>query len=364
MEAEILNKKIEMYNEFRYKYWTVDKLQNITLQEYTNLNKNSFTYFVETWSKNIGSIKGINSFIFGIYERQNKEKRDDVRQYVYRDKYAWDKQFGDNEQEVFENVKYWVNEVIKNAQNSNFSVIEDIPLYSMFKWKIAFLYQNEKDLTVVPIYTYNALRWFLQSIGVYKNGMTMAEMYLAIKFHKNFSSLEEVFEFGVNTWEDYVHFDIEEERNNIKYNISDENKKRNATSSLELIEYEIKAHKIQRRNPHHQLEQSFRKYLEEQLIAKNIKQDDSYIDFQFTLNDKKYICELKPSDNQKDILYAIQSAIGQIIKYSFEKDFDYKVIVFQGKPKKENSRFLEYLKSEYNIYYLYEESEGTFKGNI
>lgn len=359
-----IQEKLNMYDEFRNKYWTAEKLQNITLEDYTNLTKDSFTYDVETWSRPLGSIKGISSFIFGIYERQNTEEKEDIRQYVYRDKYAWDKQFGDNEQEVFENVKHWVNEVIRNAKNGNFTAIEDIPLYSMYKWKIAFLYQNEKDLTVVPIYTYDALRWFLQSVGLYQNGMTMSEMYLAIKNYEKFKSLKEVFEFGVNAWDDYVHFDIEEEKNAIRYSNLNSNKKRNATSSLELIEYEMKAHKIQRRNPHHQLEQSFRKYLEKQLTAKNIKQDDSYIDFQFTLNGKKYICELKPSDDQKDILYAIQSAIGQIIKYSFEKDFDFKVIVFQGKPKKENSRFLEYLKSDYNIYYLYEESEGIFNGNI
>ena len=176
MELNVLNEKIKMYDEFKYKYWTAVKLQNITLEEYTNLNKTSFTYDVETWSRCLGSIKGISSFIFGIYERQNKEKREDVRQYIYRDKYAWDKQFGDNEKEVFENVKHWVNEIIKNAQNSNFTAIDDIPLYSMYKWKIAFLYQNEKDLTVVPIYTYDALRWFLQSIGIYKNGMKIRKI--------------------------------------------------------------------------------------------------------------------------------------------------------------------------------------------
>ncbi len=39
--------------------------------------------------------------------------------------------------------------------------------------------------------------------------------------------------------------------------------KRNATSSIELIEYEMRAHKIQRSNPQNKLEQSFSKYLEE-----------------------------------------------------------------------------------------------------
>lgn len=356
--------KLNIYNEFRNNFWTVEKVKNITLEDYTNLDKTSFTYDIETRSRLLGSIKGISSFIFGIYERQNTEKKEDIKQYVYRDKYAWDKQFGDNEQEVFRNVKHWVNKVIENAQSGNFAAIDEIPLYSMYKWKIAFLYQNEKDLTVVPIFTYNALRWFLQSIGIYKKNMTMSEMYLAIKNRENFTSLGEVFQFGVNVWDDYVHFDIEEEKNTIKYSHMNSNKKRNATSSLALIEYEMKVHKIQRRNPHNQLEKSFKKFLEENIMVQNIVQDEGYIDFQFQYDNKSYICELKPSDNQNEIKYALQIAIGQILRYSYDKNFDFRIIVFQNKPNRENTKFLEYLKNKHDIYYLYEEANGIFKGNI
>lgn len=106
----------------------------------------------------------------------------------------------------------------------------------------------------------------------------------------------------------------------------------------------MRTHKIQRRNSHNKLEQSFRKYLEDVKKAQNIIQDDNYIDFQFEFNNQKYICELKPSDNQKDIMYAVQSATGQILRYSFDKAFDFNVIVFQGKPNKENLQFLDFLK--------------------
>ena len=126
----------------------------------------------------------------------------------------------------------------------------------------------------------------------------------------------------------------------------------------------MRAHKILRRNPHNKMEKSFRKYLEDVKKAQNIVQDENYIDFQFDFNNQKYICELKPSDSQKDIKYAVQSAAGQILRYSFDKTFDYKIIIFQGKPDKENLQFLEYLRNEHNIFYLYEESEGIFRGNI
>lgn len=363
MTKEIDDKK-QMYMAFRNN-WTVDTLKNITLNEYTNLYRNSFTYDVETGTRYLGSIKGISSFIFGIYERQDKQKKKDIRQFVYRDKYAWDKQFGYNEQEVFTNVKHWVNEIIKISQSGNYAALEEIPIQSMYKWKIAFLYQNLDDVTITPVFTSDALKWYLQTKGIYKKGMKMSEMYKAIKDYEKISSLDDAFNIANIIWDDYKNFDIKYEQNAIKHNkdLSPE-QKRNATSSIEAIEYDIKAHKILRHNPHNKLEKSFRTFLESKNNVNDIMQDKAYIDFQFIYNNKKYICELKPSDDQKDIMYAIQSATGQIIRYAMNTNHDYKVIVFQGKPDNENEKYLEYLKNEHKIYYLYEDEEGVFQGNI
>lgn len=365
MDSKNMQEKLNMFDEFRDKYWTANSIKNISLEDYTNLNGTSFTYDVETWSRPLGSIKGRSSFIFGIYHRQDLSSKQNNRQYVYGPKYAWDKKFGRNEQEAFENVRNAVNDVIINAQKSNFSAIDKNPLDSMFKWKLAFLYQNKEDVSITPVFTYAALRWYVKSIGKYKNGMTMSELYLTIKDYEKFSDIAETIELSANLWDDYTNFNLTAEKNSIKYSRKlSENQKSNATSSLELIEYEMRAHKILRRNPHNKMEKSFRKYLEDVKKAQNIVQDENYIDFQFDFNNQKYICELKPSDNQKDIKYAVQSATGQILRYSFDKTFDYKIIVFQGKPDKENLQFLEYLRNEHNIFYLYEESEGIFRGNI
>lgn len=365
MTSKIMQEKLTMYDEFRNKYWPVSNVANISLDEYTNLKGDSFTYDVETWTRKLGSIKGRSSFIFGIYERQDLSKKQNIRQYMYGKKYAWDKKFGSNEQEAFEKVREAVNNVIINVQNGNLGAIDDNPLDSMFKWKLAFLYQNEKDVSITPVYTYSVLKWFVNGIGKYRKDMQMSELYLAIKNNEKFSDISQSIEFAVNLWEEYTDFNLSVEKNLIKYNKNlSKEQKRNATSSIELIEYEMRTHKIQRRNSHNKLEQSFRKYLEDVKKAQNIIQDDNYIDFQFEFNNQKYICELKPSDNQKDIMYAVQSATGQILRYSFDKAFDFNVIVFQGKPNKENLQFLDFLKKEHNIFYLYEDSYGIYKGNI
>ena len=61
-----------------------------------------------------------------------------------------------------------------------------------------------------------------------------------------------------------------------------ENKRRNATSCIELVEYEMKVH-VQRRNLHNQLEKSFNNFLKNKVNAQKIVQDDNYIDFHFEL---------------------------------------------------------------------------------
>ena len=53
----------------------------------------------------LGSIKGGSSFKFGVYRRQDKEKKESNRQYMYQDDFAWYKKYGNNKQEAFEKIK-------------------------------------------------------------------------------------------------------------------------------------------------------------------------------------------------------------------------------------------------------------------
>jgi hypothetical protein len=45
--------------------------------------------------------------------------------------------------------------------------VEDIDLPPLYKWKIAFHYQNLKDVSIVPIFTKEALIEFLTISGDY-----------------------------------------------------------------------------------------------------------------------------------------------------------------------------------------------------
>ncbi|MCD8024440.1 MAG: hypothetical protein LUE64_02785, partial [Candidatus Gastranaerophilales bacterium] len=271
-----MNSKLQLFEQFLHD-WSINRMQTINLEEYTNTNKTSFTYSIENGMRDLGSIKGVNSFIFGIYKRKedNKEPRVSHKQYVYEDDYAWYKKYGDNKEAVFNVVKNNVNQVIDYAQKSDLAAIEQIDLPSIFKWKLAFHYQNKNDISIIPVFTRDPLQMYAQSVGIYKNNMTMADLYLAIKNEEKYVNLENAISLAEIIWDEFQNFSTPYEKVRIEHGNLTTSQKTNATSSLDYIEYEIKAYKIIRKNPHNHLEQSFYSFLNN-IKAQNIRQDKTY----------------------------------------------------------------------------------------
>lgn len=357
----------ELYDDFLLA-WPIETVKNITIDKYTNLKRDSFTYDIESQMRELGSIKGGSSFKFGIYERENKTKNNNNRGRIYTDDYAWYAKYGNTKKEAFEKVKYYINEVIKYAQNSDLQAIDEkIDLGEVYKWKIAFHYQNQENISIVPVFTYNALKIYLENRGIDTHNKNMPDLYKAISQLCTISNIEKAISLSCEIWDEYIKsstFNPVEEKENIKTNSKlSKSEKTNATSDLDYIEYMVKAYTAIHKNKHKPLENSFEKFLKS-INIEEFKKDKTYIDFQFTLGKEQYICELKPSETQNEIKYAIRDAIGQILGYSYDKEFDYKIIIFQKKPNAENEEFLDYLKNNHNIYYLYEKSEGNFLGNI
>jgi vacuolar-type H+-ATPase subunit C/Vma6 len=65
----------ELLDEFLNR-WTIENVQNLTLPEYVGLgNKDTFCQWVETKTRMLGSIKGMTSIKFGIYQRKDLTKK-------------------------------------------------------------------------------------------------------------------------------------------------------------------------------------------------------------------------------------------------------------------------------------------------
>ena len=64
----------KLYKEFQERF-PLEKLRELTLEEYTNLDRdNSFCYWLETKTESLGSIWGGSSYKFGIYRSAGEIK--------------------------------------------------------------------------------------------------------------------------------------------------------------------------------------------------------------------------------------------------------------------------------------------------
>lgn len=163
---------IEVVNERRKKLladflatFPIDTLQDMTLEQYTNLKKeDSFCYWLESRTYELGSIWGGSSYKFGIYEYQNKPNAADPR-ITSNEQYAWYTKYGKtNAQEAFNVVKDAIVKIASNANNGNFEAIDSITEFGeAYKWKIAYLYSNNK---LIPIYKKDMLIALAKHFGM------------------------------------------------------------------------------------------------------------------------------------------------------------------------------------------------------
>jgi hypothetical protein len=127
----------------------LEHLPEMTLEQYTDLKRdNSFCYWVESRTDTLGSIWGGSSFKFGIYEYQNVPSEDN-NTVTHDDKYAWYRKYQKpSAAEAFEVVHDTIIKIANLARSGQFEEIDKIQnvFGDVYKWKIAFLYSNEKLL--------------------------------------------------------------------------------------------------------------------------------------------------------------------------------------------------------------------------
>ncbi len=159
-------KKRQLNQEFLNAF-PLDNLNNMTLEQYTNLKRDdSFCYWIENKTRILGSIKGGSSFKFGIYRYNKKPKN--TNNSSNDSNYAWNKNLGNTSDEAFKKVKDAVVKIANYGKEGNIDAIQNLKssdiIWDVVKWKIAFLYSDEK---IIPYYSIERLK-----IIANKKGMT------------------------------------------------------------------------------------------------------------------------------------------------------------------------------------------------
>ncbi len=136
--------------------WPLDRIETMTLPEYVSTHdKTTFTYWLETRTQSLANIKGSPSPKFGIYKRNSDPK--DRSGMIHGDEYSWWEKFGATEQEAFEKIRNEIIKVIKAARDGDVKSIDKVELAPIYKWKIAFMYQDQNAPCIINIFAKDKL---------------------------------------------------------------------------------------------------------------------------------------------------------------------------------------------------------------
>lgn len=187
----------QLLKDFRVE-WPYERIQNLTLEEYTNLNKNSLCYWLESKVNDVGSIWGGSSFKFGIYEKDQKDKMYNSGGRLSDTEYAWYSKYGKTREDAFEKVKSLLLQVLHATRNSTFNMIDQIDLGDTIKWKLAYIFSDNQ---ILNIFSKSKLIEICNRLGlaIEKNDTFFA---LQNKILKTKPANQDFFAFGDRFWRD------------------------------------------------------------------------------------------------------------------------------------------------------------------
>ncbi|MCX7550280.1 EVE domain-containing protein [Xanthomarina sp. F2636L] len=180
--------------------WLVEKLEQMTIEEYTNLDReDSFCYWLEHVSRDLGSIVGGSSYKFGIYKMAETSKTEKASNRTNNGEYAWHTKYGNTQEVAFNNIKAIIIKIAKASQANNLELIDTIDLGHAYKWKIAFMYGDFNCLNAFKI---DALRVIATNLGIDYTNKTPVS-----KFHNQIIKTKpvgvEYFTWSHGLWKQY-----------------------------------------------------------------------------------------------------------------------------------------------------------------
>ncbi|WP_281189368.1 McrB family protein [Vibrio diabolicus] len=184
--------KQQLWDDFLQR-WPRENLPELTLEEYVSVNDtDTFTYWLETGTGHLGSIKGNTSAKFGIYKRKSEGV---VQSGIgHGEVYSWRTRYGHDEESVFQYVKETLVTIANAAYQGDLEKIDQIDFAPLVKWKLAFLYQNQDKPALVNTFSQPMLEVLTGNV----QGMSFPKMYKQLIEEKGEQNL---LEFGDICWE-------------------------------------------------------------------------------------------------------------------------------------------------------------------
>lgn len=339
----------ELLDEFLDR-WTITNINELTLKEYVGIgNKDTFCQWVETKTRMLGSIKGMTSIKFGIYERNDSLKT--PKFYKNDDKYSWLKDYGDSREEAFGNIKKDIIKIINLSEIGRFDLIDEISIPDIFKWKVAFLYSNER---LIPFYKRDVLFEIAKHFGMLTSSKTkISEIQNLMMINKpsNFN----VYEFMRHLDKKFNKVEKENEPE-IKDYLKSENRRtkrrptdsRSTTKQIRTISRSYVAEQ-----KHNKIQEALVKLLSDKYGKDNVILEENYVDIKLIQPNWISFYEVKSASYASE---CIKEALGQILLYSLN-DSDKKpkkhIVVGQYPATDNDTKYIDFLKQNLKLEFDY-----------
>jgi len=147
--------------------WPLERIRSMTLEEYTKAgSKDSYTYWLEGRTDNLGSIWGGSAFKFGIYNRKDQKEQVNRRGWCFDAEYAWQERHGATPEEAYARIHSLILQAIEAIQFGDLRRIDAVDLPNVLKWKSAFLFQDFEKPLIPMIFKDQAIWWLAAQRGV------------------------------------------------------------------------------------------------------------------------------------------------------------------------------------------------------
>jgi 5-methylcytosine-specific restriction protein B len=186
----------KLWDEFLER-WPINALRSMSIDQYSQARStDTFTYWLESKTDDLGSIWGGSAFKFGIYHRGSEAERLSIRGRGFGPVYAWYEKFGMSPEDAYQNVHAEIVRIAEAAKDGRFSDVEGANLGPAVKWKIAFLYQDRDKPALLPIFKLAVLQALNPDEGEAAGYAALYERLMARRAGRP------LFEYATSLWEE------------------------------------------------------------------------------------------------------------------------------------------------------------------
>lgn len=335
----------EILNSFLER-WPIESIQKMSINEYVYVgDKDTFCQWLENRTRLLGSINGLNSSKFGIYKRGDINKK--PKRLVNDNTHSWMKFYSlNNQEEAFKNVNEEIQKIIEFSKKGSFNKIDDLHLQQMVKWKIAYLYSNER---LIPIFNKETIVKIAKHFGMNANFKTPVSEIQKLMIENKPAHLS-IYEYSDLL---YQKFGKPRKEKKSILNVAKRTKRKPSENRNTTKQERNGGASYIANQKHNILQEKLKEILIQKHGAERVILEENYVDIKVIHNESIDFYEVKSDSYAGD---CIKNALGQILSYVHHDEIEKTKKIYiagQYSPNQDEIRYINFIKENINIHFDY-----------